>query len=170
MTLHLSWSSRSAMQSLQKLVTTSRCVSLFPARSFATWLAAVFTLEVDLSLVGSLKPRFEPRYWLIAACVVPSLLAASTCENLCLSMSSLATRDLNTGRNCWTISSHGGRIFFTLDYNVVILGYLKLCSSLDRGWRWDVRLSRCTLDCTWRFRLSLAKGVGPPPPRGGVRL
>lgn len=43
------------------------------------------------------------------ACVVPSFLAAATCEKLKVSIRLRATRERNAGRIERTTTSHGGR-------------------------------------------------------------
>jgi len=108
-----------AVHSLQNVTMASIGENLPVAIRSAILLAVDSISGMDSSSLSILSPRFEPRYWLIAACVVLSFLAAATWDRLCLVISFFAMSDLNAGRISRTISSHGGRMVHLHHYNTV---------------------------------------------------
>ncbi len=67
--------------------------------------------------------RLEFMYWLMAACVVLSFFAVSTCVKWYVLTSSLATRDRKTGSTYFPMVSHLALILFD-KYNAIILNKL----------------------------------------------
>lgn len=77
-------------------------VAIFSASSLTSvWIVgSVSSCSVNFPL------RLDERYWLMAACVVPSFLAAFVWDRWWFLTSSFAISARRVGRTCWATISH----------------------------------------------------------------
>ena len=117
--LHRAFSFLRFLQSWQNFCMVWAVVASSSAIHFAISSMRIFAFGNFFTSFIYFSPLFDPKYWLIAAWVVPSFFAASVCVKPYFSVSSFAIRLRKAGSKYFTMSSHGGLILI-VDNNSVI--------------------------------------------------
>ncbi len=123
---------RRTVHNSQSFIIASTCDKLPSTIPEATFRAAFRTDGTFSNCFTILLPRLLYKYWLMAAWVVDNFCAAATCEYLCFSINSRATKDRKAGSTYFTTISHGGRIVAHTVITVVITPLSRHISGLPR--------------------------------------